>query len=121
MVALRALFLEGLRRSRCDRPAKKTARFTRWPCLDLVGGPHQFHQAGQSDSAFSETSRSDPATRASSRGSHCPSAPQTATFDQLPGNQPRDAESQFAHSRYQRKGKSRLAGDAKKIANDKVT
>ena len=54
---------------------------------------------------------------------HCCQAntPEPARFNQLPGNEPRNAKGKFAYSCDQRQGEGRIPWDAKKVAYEKIT
>src|SRR6266705_2080421 len=63
----------------------------------------------------------DRPARPLSRHSNQTSTPEAARFNQLPGNESRNAKGEFAHSCDQRQGEGRIPGDAEKVAYEKIT
>src|SRR6266542_4142786 len=89
--------------------------------MDLVGRADKFRQSGESKTASRKASRRSglsgilPGVCSQAR------TPEAARFNQLPENQPRDAEGEFPNSCDQRQGEGSISGDAEKVADEKIT
>ncbi len=86
MAAFYALLSQRLRRSNCTFRINKSPRAPERDCMDLVGRPNKFHESREGKAAARKNQRRDrqPGTLPGAcRQTH---APETASFNQLPGN-----------------------------------
>src|SRR6266542_1601833 len=96
---------------------------TSWQSLPAENGcpSHQLCEAGKGQTAAGKATERDRPARPLSRHSNQTSTPESARFNQLPGNESRDNNGEFAHSCDQRQGEGRIPGDAEKVAYEKIT
>src|SRR5439155_26115276 len=121
MAAPGAFVPQRVRKCSCDCRTEKSTCSSKWHGLDLVGRSYKFRQPRNSKTAAGKASRSNrpPGILSNARGQA--RAPEAARFNQLPGNQSRNAQTDFTRSRDQGQSESAFAQNAEQMADDKIT
>src|SRR5439155_22268190 len=112
---------QRLRRSSCNCRIDKSPRSSKRDGMDLVGRSYQLFQSRKSKTAARKASRRNRQSGILSGVCSQTRAPETTPFDELPGNECRNPEADFARSRDQCQGESAFARNAEQISNHKIT